>query len=42
MASTVNTAFEEFLKDTVRLDSEQITSARKSRDIVDRMVWRKD
>ena len=32
MASTVNTAFEEFLKDTVRLDSEQTTTARKSRD----------
>ena len=32
MASTVNTAFEEFLKDTVRLDSDQTATARKSRD----------
>jgi len=32
MASTVNTAFEEFLKDTVRLDAGQTVTARSSRD----------
>ena len=32
MASTVNTAFEEFLKDTVRLAADQTATARSSRD----------
>ncbi len=32
MALTVNTAFDEFLRDTVRLDSDQTVTARKSRD----------
>jgi hypothetical protein len=38
MASTVNIAFEEFLKDTVRLDSDQAATARKSRDnLIDKL-----
>lgn len=38
MASTVNAAFEEFLKDTVRLDSDQTVMARKSRDnLIDKL-----
>ena len=32
MAATVNTAFVEFMKDTVNLDSNQIKTARTSRD----------
>lgn len=36
MASTVNTAFTEFLRDTVNLDADQTKDARKSRD------WLKD
>lgn len=38
MASTVSTAFEEFLGDTVRLDSAQTEIARKSRDnLIDKL-----
>ena len=33
MATTVNTAFAEFMKDTVNLDSAQTKTARASRDI---------
>ena len=32
MATTVNTAFNEFLKETVRLDPDMTLKARKSRD----------
>ena len=32
MATTVNNAFEEFIKDKVNLDQNQTTIARKSRD----------
>ena len=32
MASTVNTAFTEFLRDTVNLDADQTKDARSSRD----------
>ena len=32
MARTVNSAFVEFMKDKVNLDSEKVSKARKSRD----------